>query len=188
MKLIFTLLLTLWSVAAGAQKLEGTFKADKEFEELANGYVEKILEGRALDFDVDMHVGLSLFFMSDSLTNLIIEVNAQVEKVNVDAAVTFMGTYKREGNRMLCQFDKDNMDVSVEHIESFDPEISQMLKDNEDMVYGVAEEKLAEVVAPHADELFKATSYFRTYDILEQTENTLRIRLEQGQEVNLARP
>lgn len=188
MKLILTLLMTLCSVAANAQRLEGTFKADKTFEEMANNYVEQMMEGRQLDFEADFNVGLSLFYMSDSITNLIIEVSAQMEKVHVDATVTFSGTYKRVGNHVTSSYSKDNMDVAVMHIESFDPEISEMLKENEDMVYGVAEEQLHRTVEPHADKLFQACEYFKDYDILELTENSLRIRLEEGVEVNLIRP
>ncbi len=188
MKMILTLLLTLCCAAANAQRLEGTFKADKAFEEMANNYVEQMMEGQQLDFDADLNAGLSLFYMSDSITNIIIEVSAQVEKVHVDATVTFQGIYKREGDHMTCTYSKDDMDVAVMNIESFDPEVSQMLKDNEDTVYGVAEEQLRRAVEPHADKLFKATGYFKDYDILELTENTLRIRLEEGLEINLKRP
>ena len=186
--MIFTLLLTLLSVTANAQTLEGMYKADKEFEEMANSYVEKILEGKQLDFDADYNVGMSLFFMGDSLTDLIIEVNAQVEKVNVEARVTFPGTYKRDGNHISCTYDKDRMNVAVMKITSFDPDISEMLKSDEDMVYGVAEEKLQEVVEPYTDKLYKACKFFKSYDILEQTESSLRIRLEEGLELNFNRP
>ena len=76
MKFILTTLLALMSVVANAQKLEGMYNADKEFEEMANEYVGKVIEQKNIQLGLDIKVGLSLFFNGDNI-DLILAQNTR---------------------------------------------------------------------------------------------------------------
>ena len=187
MKFILTTMLSLMSVVANAQKLEGMYNADKEFEDMANEYVGKVIEQKDIRLGLDIKVGLSLFFNGDNI-DLIINVSGEMESVRAKGAVTFMGTYTREGNHVVCTFSKDRMSPTISKLESDDPDIKEALETNEDFIYKVAEERMDELVAPHADELFKATKFFKEFDITSQTDTSIKIQLTQGQEINLFKP
>ena len=187
MKFILTTMLALMSVMANAQQLEGMYNADKDFEEMANGYVNKVIEQKDIQLGMDIQVGLSLFFNGNNI-DVIINISGEVESVRAKGAITFMGSYTREGNHIVCSFSKDRMSTTISKLESDDPEIKEALETNEDFIYKVAEERMGELVAPHADELFKATEFFKEFDITSQTDTSINIQLTKGQEINLNKP
>ncbi len=185
MKTLFTALLAIISLTANAQKWEGIYGADQRFRDLANEYVKNM--DIDLDMDVDFTVDFSMFFLGDEI-NLIIGVDAQLEKVDAECSITFMGNYVRQGNHVETTFSKDRVSVTLDNIESTDPQISNAINNDEDTVYGIAEGMLDEILQPHIDKIFKICEFCKSFEVKNETDVSFTAVFENDFEVNFSKP
>ena len=185
MKTILTVIMALMTLMANAQKWEGIYGADQRFRDMANEYVKNM--DIDLGMDVDFTVDFSMFFLNDEI-NLIIGVDAQLDRVNAECSITFIGKYTRQGDRVECTFSKDNMSVTLDNLESTDPQIVDAINNDEDTVFGMAESMLDEIVQPHADKLFKICEFCKTFNVKNETDTSFTAVFENGFDVIFSKP
>ena len=187
MKFILSFLMAIMTITANAQNLEGMYNADQQFKDMANDYVKNVDLYSQIGMDIDLEVDFSMFFNGNNI-DLIIGLKTEVQDVKVDGAITFMGTFVREGDKINCSFDKDRMAVTLQHLESDDPQINQDLKDNEDVIYGMAEGMMDEAVTPLKDKLFKVCEFCKSFDMKNITDKSFTAVFKNDFEVNFIKP
>ena len=182
MKLFFTVMLALMTIGANAQNLEGTYTLDDNYQEMIDSYVDNL----DLDLNMDLKVNGSLFFNGNQIV-VIINVKTEAEGMKIDGDISFPGEYVREGNRLRCTFNKDNMSVALMHLESDDPQIKDVLSKDEtgDVVYRVVEEQMEEAARPYAGTLYKVCEFCKSFEIKSQTDTSLTLLFDNGAEAVL---
>ncbi|MBQ9165173.1 MAG: hypothetical protein IJ163_10430 [Bacteroidaceae bacterium] len=179
-KMIMMVALMLATLNLGAQQLEGTYQADEQFQQLMNSRLEKI----ELGIDASIKVGFSLFFFNEQIVPT---VNADVyaEGLKLKADILLPGTYQRNGDQCECTFDKENLQVAIQDMKSDDPEVQQMLDDNDssDNIYGMVESMADEMVREKADQITKILEFCKSFTIKEQTDTSVTLLFNEKLEV-----
>jgi len=187
MKLFIPLLMAMMTITANAQNLEGMYFADQQFVDQANEYVKNIDIAEQTGMDLDLQVDCRMFFNGDNI-DLIIGVKTEAQNVYVEGLITFMGKYLKEGDIVNCDFNKDNIAVSLQKLESDDPQIQHEIEENEDMIYNMVEGMMDEAVTPLKDKLFKVCEFCKSFEMKSVTDKSFTAVFKNDMEVNFIKP
>lgn len=155
-KLLTLIMLAVFAISASAQKLEGTYIANDDFNDLIES-----------DIDEDgIIVGLSMFFKGDAV-NLIVIFDSIDEEMTFTCGFTYLGKFTKTGNTYKCEFDKNNVAFSILNLECEDPEILEALSDTETkmQIYKKLEESLKETMKPQMQKLSVICDDFSSFSI-----------------------
>ena len=174
-KLLIFLFVSLLTLTANAQSLDGTWVADEEFHELLSNFID----------DENTEVGFGLL-IDDNEINIIVTISVSVEEMSVDCAVVIPGIYSRTGDWVKCQFSNEDVDFKVLEVESDDDEIQALLNDEEshDAVISLIEGMLKENLESSFSDISEITDIFNVFTVTNQSSDTFTIETEEGAEIS----
>ena len=170
--LILTTML-LFAFSSYAQQLEGVWKSSDKFNKKVNKEID----------DPDIKTSLGLLF-SKTEVYVILSLDADMEGMSMEFAVTIPGTYTRDGDHVSCTFKKLEADFQLTDISSDDPDMKAMLGSEE--TKAVTMQMFMGQMQPAIDEmkpeLAEISDFFSDFTIKSISPQSMTLQLDQKTE------